>query len=334
MRKINIPIFVPHLGCPHDCVFCNQRRITGCDSKIDAAGAKAIVEAAMQTLPEDRKEIRVEIAFFGGSFTAIEPELQESLLDMAYGYVVDGRADGIRLSTRPDCVEKEALARLTHYGVTAVELGVQSTDDEVLLQSGRGHCASDSFSAAQRVRDAGFELGLQMMLGLPGSTWSAELKTAQDIAAMHPATVRVYPTLVLRDSLLCDMLLDGKYEPLSLEEATHRCARLYPYFTQRGIGVIRMGLMASEEISSNGSVVAGPLHPAFGELVYSQIYLGKIRELCKNRQGGQLVLYVNPREISKVAGNRKANLAAIYHEFGIKLSIKPDAMVEVGKVIC
>lgn len=332
MRKINIPIFVPHLGCQHDCVFCNQHRITGAQQQIDAERAQKLMEAAIKTLPA-QGAAQVEIAFFGGSFTAIEQGLQESLLAAAQKYVKHGVVDGIRVSTRPDCVDEAVLKRLARYGVTAVELGVQSTDDKVLWRSGRGHAAIDSFQAAERVREAGFELGLQMMLGLPESTWEAECRTAEDIAAMHPASVRIYPTLVLKDSPLYEMMLAGSYEPLSLETAVSRCARLYTFFTARGIAVIRMGLMASEEIAPGRGVAAGPFHPAFGELVASYNYLEKIYELLGKYRGEEAVIAVHPREVSKAVGQHRGNLKRIYADTGIKVLIKPDEAVEVGECL-
>lgn len=332
MRKINIPVFVPHLGCPHDCAFCNQRRITGEHAQMDAARAQRLIEAAAQTLPGSG-HARAEIAFFGGSFTAIDPKLQEALLAVAYQYLGSGCVHGIRISTRPDCIDAESLDRLKRFGVTAIELGVQSTSDSVLSKSGRGHRAEASFAASKRILERGFELGLQMMLGLPGSGWESEYQTAVDIAAMRPATVRIYPTLVLKDSPLCESYAAGAYQPLSLDEAVERCAKLYTFFHKQKIAVIRMGLMASEEIAPGHGVVAGPFHPAFGELVHSRIFLHKMLALLDGYAGEQAEVAVHPRDLSKAAGHRRENLKRIDTQRGIKVRLKPCEAVEVGECL-
>lgn len=245
MRKVNIPIFVPHRGCMHDCVFCNQKRITGQVGDVTPETAALTIEESLQTIGADTQ---AEAAFFGGSFTAIPRAEQEAFLRAAQPYVKSGRLTGIRLSTRPDCISRENLAMLASYGVTSIELGVQSTDETVLLKSRRGHTAADTARAVALIREYDFELGLQMMLGLPGDTRTKAMQTAADIVSLSPDTARIYPTLVIRDSRLCDLYEAGRYTPLTLTEAVEQSAQIYTMFTQHGIRVLRMGLMASEDM--------------------------------------------------------------------------------------
>lgn len=331
MRKVNIPIFVPHKGCPHDCVFCNQKRITGQAANMTPEAAKVVLETALQTV--NRTNTRVEAAFFGGSFTAIPQDEQEAFLRVVQPYIRRGQIDGIRLSTRPDCIEKENLAMLQEYGVTSIELGVQSTDAQVLRQSRRGHSASDVENAASHIRQFGMELGLQMMLGLPGDTREKSMKTAADIAALKPDTARIYPTLVIRDSALCDMYEMGRYTPLPLEDAVGWCAEIYTLFVQAGITVLRMGLMASEDLCEGNGIVAGPFHPAFGELVLSRLFLDKMRALLDGFVGKEAVLRVHPKDRSKAAGNRKQNIETIKNELDVKIVLIGDESVEPGGVV-
>lgn len=331
MRKVNIPIFVPHKGCPNDCVFCNQKRITGHGTDVTPDDAKAIVETALQTI--DKNDTEVEAAFFGGSFTAIPKEEQEALLRVVQPYIKSGQIDGVRLSTRPDCIWEENLAMLSDYGVTSIELGVQSTDARVLRQSRRGHSFLDVVAAAALIKQFGFELGLQMMLGLPGDTREKSLQTAADIVSLKPDTARIYPTLVIRDSALCDLYEKGQYTPLPLDAAVEWCAEIYSLFVQNDITVLRMGLMASEDMCEGKGIVAGPFHPAFGELVFSRLFLDKIRDVLVGYTGKEAALCVNPRDLSKAAGNRKRNLERINREQGVKITLIGDESVEPGGVV-
>ena len=330
MRKVNIPIFVPHLGCPHGCVFCNQRRITGQTDAVTPDMARKIVEQALHTI--DRENTCVEIAFFGGSFTAIPLSEQEAFLRAVEPYRRGGIVDGIRLSTRPDCIGEENLSLLRGYGVTSIELGVQSSDGGVLARSRRGHTFADVEAAARLIRRFGFELGLQMMLGLPGDTEEKSLKTAADIASLSPDTARIYPTVVLRGSALCDLYEKGLYTPLPLEKAVAWCAQIYALFAQCGITVLRMGLMASEDL--RGGLVAGPYHPAFGERVHARLFLDKMRKLLAGRRGGAAALRVNPKDMSKAVGQRRQNIETIKNELGVKITLIGDESVEPGTIIC
>ena len=216
-RYFIIPIFVPHLGCPHDCVFCNQKRITGLSTDITIEDARRIIEEHLATFPKENRT--VEVAFFGGSFTGIDRSIQESLLSLAYSYKESGRIDGIRLSTRPDYIDEAILDLLTKYGVDTVELGVQSLDEEVLYKSGRGHNREVVYKAAELIKSYGINLGLQMMLGLVDDTREKSINTAKELIALDPYCVRIYPTLVIKDTYLEKLYLNKEYRPLTVEEA-------------------------------------------------------------------------------------------------------------------
>ncbi|MBQ6557925.1 MAG: radical SAM protein, partial [Clostridia bacterium] len=308
---------------PHDCVFCNQKRITGASSGVTAEDVKNAVEVSLKTLPKMGR--RVEVAFFGGSFTGIPIEEQTELLAAANEYVKSGSVDGIRLSTRPDYITPEILDNLKKYGVTTIELGVQSLDDEVLLKSNRGHTQEDVINAVNLIRKYPFTLGLQMMTGLPGDTAEKSIQTAEKIIALKPDIVRIYPTLTIKDTRLEEMLKTGEYVPQSLREAVDLCAELVSMFEKNNITVIRVGLQATDEISESGdSVVAGPLHSAFGELVESKIYLGIILNALKDYHSDNAKIYVAPTEISKATGNKKCNIQEIKKATGIDIKICAD----------
>lgn len=326
MKYFNIPIFVPHLGCPFDCVFCNQRKITGADSNVDEKTVRATIEEHLKFLPSDGCEI--EIAFFGGSFTGITPVLQEELLSAAYEYVGRFSITGIRVSTRPDYIDEEVISRLLKYGVTTVELGVQSMDDEVLRLSSRGHTREDVKKAAELIKKSGIRLGLQMMTGLPGDTEEKSLKTAREIIALKPAMVRIYPTLVIAGTMLEKLYKERKYTPQTVESAAELCKKLCGEFAAADIAVIRVGLQNTDEISEHGSVIAGPFHSAFGEIVESLVFYDKIAEAAKITD----TVYVNPRDVSKAVGHKKSNTERIYREFNKKITIKPDTDVMAGEI--
>ena len=324
MRTYHIPIFVPHRGCPHDCAFCNQKKITGSLRAPSPAEAAELIRLSLSTMK--RQDRYTEAAFFGGSFTAIPWEEQEALLQAAYPFRQSGELDGIRVSTRPDAITEEGLARLKQYGVTMIELGVQSMDDGVLPAAGRGHTAADSIRAAELIRQSGVGLGVQMMTGLPEDTDEKSRRTAQALIALRPDCARIYPTLVLRDTELYRRWRAGEYQPQKLWDAVELCAELDTMFLENRIPVIRMGLMASDEICEGGSVAAGPYHPAFGELVQSHILLGRMKQGGTDR-GGLVEIRVNPKDISRAVGNRKRNLLELEAHFGKPVRICPDETV-------
>lgn len=327
MRYYNIPIFVPHYGCPFDCVFCNQKHITGESEPVDGKRAESIIRRHLETIT--LKPRRVEAAFFGGSFTAIGADLQEELLAAAYEFIKSGEIDGIRLSTRPDYIDDEVMQRLMRYGVTAVELGVQSMDDEVLKKSGRGHSADAVVRAVQIIKQYPIELGLQMMTGLPGDSGAQSIETAKKIIALSPDCVRIYPTLVIKDTALCTLCERGEYTPQSLDDAVSLSTQLLQMFKAANIRVLRVGLAATEEISPGGALVAGPYHAAFGELCEGEIFYTKISELTKGAK--KAVIAVNPTDISKAIGNGKRNVNRLLDN-GVSVKFVQDSSITAGEI--
>lgn len=322
-RESIIPVFVPHLGCPNDCVFCNQRRISG--STMPAAPddvEKAISNAA--ALP--RTGVKRQLAFYGGSFTAIPAAEQTALLAAAKAHLDTGEIDAIRLSTRPDAIDEAILKRLKYYGVETIELGAQSMCDEVLLIAGRGHTAADVETASKMIKAAGFRLILQMMTGLPGDTKERSIETAKKIIALAPDGVRVYPTVIVRDTALFDLWQAGRYKEHSVEEAVDWCAALVPLFEGAGIPIIRLGLNPTEELSG-GAAAGGAYHPALGELVKSRLMLYRAREVLAGVQpGAAVVLGTEAGRISQLVGQHRCNVAALTVEFGLRaLKVRPCA---------
>ena len=276
-RHSNISIFVPHIGCPNMCSFCNQRYITG----IHRAPCPQDVIDAVNIAVSSRgySSSNTEIAFFGGSFTAINRNYMIDLLQAAYQFVIDGTVSGVRISTRPDAVDDEILLLLKQYGVTSIELGAQSLNDNVLTLNNRGHSSQDVIKASNLIKKHGFSLGLQMMTGLYGDCDDFVIKTAEDIIKLKPDTVRIYPTIVLKNTDLAALYIDNKYKPQTLENAVELCARLLTMFEGKNIKVIRIGLHSIEE----NSYIAGPWHPAFSELCFSKIYLNIAKKLLNQK---------------------------------------------------
>ena len=329
-RRSIIPVFVPHLGCPYQCVFCNQRRISGA---LRPARPEDVVRAIEEGLARLKPDTVPTLAFYGGSFTAISPEEQKALLGAARPYLEAGKLRDIRLSTRPDAIDGGVLALLREYDVRTVELGVQSMDGEVLRLSRRGHTPEDAERAAKAVREAGFELILQMMTGLPGDTPEKSLETARIFAALRPDGVRVYPTVVIRDTPLFDLWRAGTYREHTVEDAVALCAALCEIFDRAGIPVIRLGLNPTEALSQ-GDAVAGAYHPALGELVLARRYLARERALLSEADRGKKVLFaVRPGRVSAAAGQKRENITALEREFalaGVKFVQRdlPDLTVE------
>ncbi len=325
-RHANLSIFVPHKGCPNKCLFCNQRRISGAVSEPAPAEVAALCEAY---LPQNGE--RTEIAFFGGSFTAIDREYMTALLAAAYEFVKVGRAGGIRISTRPDAIDSEILEILSSYGVTAIELGAQSMDDEILRLNKRGHTASDIREASGLVNSfGGFSLGLQMMVGMfaDKSPEDTALMTAKEFIKLSPKTVRIYPTIVVEDTELYDLYRAGEYSPLTLEDAAEITAKLLILFETSGINVIRVGLHSDESMTE--SAAAGPFHPAFGEICYSLVMRKRLEDALCGRTGATAVR-VNPRDLSKLLGQKKSNIE-YFRSKGIELTVKPCESVKAGQI--
>lgn len=314
-RKNIIPVFVPHLGCPNDCVFCNQRRISGSLAPATPESVKSAISEGLRRVPQGAD---VELAFYGGSFTAIPAREQEMLLGSALPFLRDGAIKSIRISTRPDAVDEETLSRLAAFGVTTIELGAQSMSDRVLELSGRGHTAADTARAAEMIKRAGFSLILQMMTGLPGDDDETALETARKIASLRPDGVRIYPAVIIRDTALYDMWKKGEYAEHTVEDAVRVCARILPVFKEAGIPVIRLGLNPTDELSG-GSVAGGAYHPALGELVRSYMMLEEARKLLRNvPRGSSVVLGVHRSRVSAMVGQKRSNIDTLTEEFGLK----------------
>lgn len=313
-----IPVFVPHLGCPNNCVFCNQRKISGNSTTATAETVKYAVQDGMGKIPENSN---IQLAFYGGSFTAIPVGEQNELLDAALPFLHDGRISSLRLSTRPDAIDAQTLVRLKEHGVRTIELGAQSMCEEVLEASGRGHTTVQTEIAAGLIKEHGFELVLQMMTGLPEDTKERSIETARRIIALRPDGVRIYPTVIIENTPLCDMWREGCYKEHTVEEAVETCAAILPMFEEAEIPVIRLGLNPTEELSG-GAALGGAYHPAFGELVKSRLLLDKARALLKGGTYSDTVtLYVNKSDVSAMIGQKRSNIEVLCEEFSLK-SIK------------
>jgi len=309
------------MGCPHACVFCNQKKISGALFQ-SPMRVKKILEESFSTTGRDDD---VEIAFFGGSFTGIPENEMIEYLELAQPYLKAGRASGIRLSTRPDTITPQKLKILESYGVTVIELGVQSLDPEVLLMSQRGHTVEDVVSACSLIHEAGIKLGIQTMLGLPADTYEKAVRTAQDVIRLKPDMVRIYPALVIKDTLLQEYYLTGRYTPLGLEEAIEWCAGILPLYRKAGITVLRIGLQDSDTLGS--SVVAGPYHPAFGELVESRILYRKLTQWLDMHLENQkrIIIRTRPQLLSKLVGQKRTNIEAVKEKYRLnEVIVKGD----------
>lgn len=318
MRHINIPIFIPHMGCPNMCVFCNQRSISG-KMDFDISKVKNEIEQALSTAKNDDF---IEIAFFGGSFTGIDRNLMISLLSLAQEYINAGRASSIRLSTRPDYIDGEILDILSSYSVGTIELGLQSMDDEVLKISKRGHTSFCAENACKMIKARGFSLIGQMMIGLPSSTVEKEIYTAKKICEMGADGARIYPTVVFYETELCEMMQSGVYSPLSNEEAVERTKEALKIFVENDVPCIRVGLQSGENLSDEALVAGGANHSAIGELSMSELYLDKICDYIdaniSPKTPEKIVIYCPKGDVSKVVGQKRKNIQKIYEKYGIK----------------
>ncbi len=323
MSHSNISVFVPHKGCPNDCSFCNQRAISGQTVSATPLDVENAVKIAIEYNVDPKN---TEIAFFGGSFTAIERDCMLSLLTAAKHFLDIYNFKGIRVSTRPDCINEDILNTLKSYGVTAIELGVQSMCDDVLLANRRGHTADDVRKAAKLIKDYGFELGLQMMTGLYKSDFEKDEQTALEIIKLKPDTVRIYPTVVLKNTHLGDLQSKGEYIAPNAEDSAPFCAKLLQMFQENNIKVIKLGLHSSETVESD--MVGGAYHPAFRELCEGYIYLEKILEkLLGKDKNHQYVIYVNKKVLSKAKGQQKRNEKALKNQ-GFSCIIKGKENLE------
>lgn len=315
-KHSNISIFIPHIGCPHRCSFCNQNTITG---QARPPQESEVYSACDDALNRGIDIKNTEIAFFGGSFTAIPEEYMLRLLKAAKKYVDMGFA-GIRLSTRPDCISEKILDTLAEYGVTSIELGAQSMSDDVLEANGRGHTALDTENASRLVKSYGFTLGLQMMVGLYKSTPETDRLTAKRIISLSPDEVRIYPVVVLRDTYLGKLYLSGEYRTYDIACAAELCAELLDMFESKGIRVIKLGLHASEEVES--SMLGGIYHPAFREMCEAVRFRTAMENMLKSESGKDFAFTVKPSDLSKAVGQHRSNIS-YFKEKGINITVKP-----------
>lgn len=328
----NVAIFIPHNGCKNQCSFCNQITITGQSKQPTIKEVKTILDEAYEDLSS--RGMTAEIAYFGGSFTAIDKNYMLDLLNVASSFLGRGTFSGIRLSTRPDAIDKDILYILKQSGVTAIELGCQSMDDKVLLLNKRGHTVKDILKASYMIKNEGFSLGHQMMTGLYGSNEEVDFLTARHIAEVGPDTVRIYPTVVMRGTLLESLYVNGKYNPPDTKESITLCSKLLLFFEEKNINVIRLGLHDSEELRKD--MIAGAFHPAFRELCESEIYFNKAMKFIKSKKDfpGNSVYYIhiNPLDISKMIGQKRINIKN-FNNSGIKVKIVSDEEIAVKNVL-
>ena len=335
-KEYIIPIFVPHLGCPNDCTFCNQKKISGQTKNVKAEDVKNTIEYYLNNFKDDNKYI--EVAFFGGSFTGIDVDKQKELLSVAYEYIKNKKIDSIRISTRPDYINKEILKMLKSYGVKTIELGVQSTNDYILNKSKRGHTFEDVKKASKLIRKNGFILGHQMMVGLPESTKQDEINTAKDLIKLKPKIVRIYPVLVIKGTQLEKDYESGEYTPLTVEQAVETAKDLLVLFNKKKINVIRIGLQNTNEItdpnSKKSQVVAGPYHPAFRQLVESRLWYDNIANEIKkvNSNVSHIQIDVNPSDINNAVGHKRINIEKINDTYNTDLKINPNSKIKKGKL--
>lgn len=314
-KKDIIPVFVPHIGCKELCVFCNQRKISGSQKPYDRDDILRLLDDAVF---EEGREY--ELAFYGGSFTAIPLPQQIKLLHAVRKHIDKGLISSIRISTRPDAINEEKLKILKDYSVKTIELGAQSMSDRVLSLSGRGHSAEAVIISSELIKKQGFKLGLQMMTGLPGSNDATDIETAKKIASLEPDFVRIYPTVVVKGTALEQMLKEGNYKEHSVEDAVRVCAEIIPVFEKKGIKIIRLGLNPTEDLGEN-FVIGGAYHPALGELANSRLMLNIVKDMLNKvilEKDKTLKIYVNPKLVSQLIGQRRANIVRLKKEYQIK----------------
>lgn len=300
-----IPIFVPHLGCPNDCIFCNQKKITNVTTEVTPEDAETIIVEHLETL--NHENTIIEISFFGGTFTGIPIQEQEALLAIAQKYKKLGFIDYIRLSTRPDYIDEQRLLILQKYEVDIVELGVQSLDDDVLKASNRGHSVKHVIDAVSQLKKFKIKVGIQIMPGLYKSSFESDISTVNQVIQLSPDFVRIYPTLIIKNTELENYYNENKYNPLTLIEAVDFCKIAYSIFLNQGIQIIRMGLQATEGINWDGDIVSGPFHPAFRSLVLSELYGDMIERYFEDKDVLKIKFKVASQCVSFVAGQNRKN---------------------------
>lgn len=324
MKNYIIPIFIPHYGCTHQCIFCNQKKITGTQTPVTASQVLTIIREHLSRITQPR---HIEVAFYGGSFTALPLAIQQELLAPAYDVLNSKGIDAIRLSTRPDAITAKIVQNLIKNGVSIVELGVQSMDKQVLQAAARGHSDTDVVQAVKILKSAGITCGLQLMPGLPLEDWLSLTTTASKVVALAPDFIRIYPAIVIADTHMAKLYQQGLYRPLSLQEAVKRSAFLKLLCEQQGINVIRTGLQPTEELASEKVVLAGPFHPAFGEIVDSYLFDVMFSRFIEYTSPPyqQITIHHHPRDHSKVRGMKNRNIKRWQHAYNVlKIKLVPD----------
>lgn len=334
-KEYIIPIFVPHLGCPQNCTFCDQKSISGQTKMVTAKDVEETIDYYLKNFKDNHKY--VEVAFFGGSFTAIKKEKQIELLEAVQKYIEEKKVNSIRISTRPDSIDKEILKRMKKYHVKTIELGVQSTNNYILDRCKRGHTGEDVKKASKLIRKKGFILGHQMMVGLPESTKQDEINTAKDLIKLKPKIVRIYPVLVIKNTELAEEYYRGEYTPLTVGQAVERCKEVVDLFNRNKINIIRIGLQNTQEISAPNSekstVVAGPYHPAFRQLVESSMWYDSIvNEIKKvNAKVKKVKIIANDININNIIGHKKENILKLKDTYDVDVAIERSENIKPGK---
>ncbi len=319
MKKLTVPFFISHLGCPHRCVFCDQVKISGSGEEIpDEAGIR---EKIAQYRNTGKPEL-TEVAFFGGSFTALPETVRERLLAPLQPMIAAGEVGSVRVSTRPDCVDAAAVSSLKEMGVSTVELGAQSMDDRVLELSGRGHGGKETEAAVSCLKEHGLAVGIQLMPGLPGDTPAKSIASLRRVLALNPDFLRIYPTLVIAGTRLEELYRQGSYLPMTLHEAVRMCKVMLLESMRSDVPVIRMGLQPTDELGKDGVVVAGPYHPAFRQMVEAELCLDLLSRILREdpSMGKTVTAFCSPSRISDVIGQNKCNTRLLAGQFGVTLA--------------
>ena len=324
MRKVNkektrlLPFFIPHIGCPYICVFCNQPRISGHQEMVTPAIIRSSIQRAVS---EQGYSGQWEVAYFGGSFTAIPQEVQDTLLEPAKEAFQQGLIQGIRLSTRPDAIREDRLKELYASGVRTIELGVQTLEESMLVEAKRGHTVEDVELACTHIRKQGITLGIQLLPGLPGETWQTLVETAVRAGRLQADICRIYPVIVIEDTELADRVRQGSYVPLTIEQAVAYSAFLKSYLEGKGVQIIRVGLQSTEDFDAGRGIVGGPYAPAFGELVVNyQVRQHLQQTIEEHREVFEDIVSVKveyTRAVtSKVRGLKNSNILYFMEQYG------------------
>ncbi|GAB6170026.1 radical SAM protein [Clostridium carnis] len=323
-----IPIFISHQGCPHQCVFCNQNRIAKVVNDVTGKDVRDTIEEYLKTI--NYKEATVEVSFFGGTFTAIDVNKQKELLSVAKEYKEKGYIHKIRMSTRPDAINRYILSYLKEYKADIIELGVQSLDNDVLKLSGRGHLAEDVYNASKLIKEYGFTLGHQIMPGLPGDSFEKDIQTVKKSIEMKPDICRIYPSLVIKDTPMEDMYKRGDYTPYTLEEAINVSKEMYKLYNEAKVQIIRIGLQPTESITWGKDIVDGPFHPAFRELVEGSLLCDKINNCILENE--DIIIELNSKDLSKLYANKKMYFNKLINTHKGKINISTNDKLKRGNL--